>query len=146
LPKNELPPVVKLAESDYGQATLTLTMKTTHSLSLKSLYKALIAFGVIGLLAVAGISSEVVMPGSFQAANFAPAILIIVSIGSAAFVWSIFRLIRPVRANRGWQIAEMVLVPLYWLVLLLAADVLLGRLFRDSIQEMQNFVIPLFSA
>jgi uncharacterized BrkB/YihY/UPF0761 family membrane protein len=63
-----------------------------------------------------------------------------ISLGLAAFTWSVFRLFRPIHPNRNWRIAEVVVVPFCWLLLLLAVDVLLGWLVQQSFQDFQDIV------
>lgn len=68
----------------------------------------------------------------------APWILAAIATGSVLFVWSVFRLIEPSSYNRNWQIAGVILVPLYSLVLILAAYVGLGWLIEHTIQQIQD--------
>lgn len=39
-----------------------------------------------------------------------------------AFVWAMFRLVRPVRFAKGWVIAEFIAVPVIWACLVSALD------------------------
>lgn len=61
-----------------------------------------------------------------------------ISIGIALLAWSSFRLVQPAHPNRNWQIAEVILVPLFWLLLLVAADVSLCWFVERSIQDFQD--------
>ena len=47
---------------------------------------------------------------------------------SLAFVWSGFRLIRPLRPSRLWIIAEWIVVPIIWTGLVIALAVWFGHL------------------
>lgn len=47
----------------------------------------------------------------------------VLSVSLALSVWCSFLLVRPVRYSRKWVIAERIVVPLVWLLLVLAFDV-----------------------
>lgn len=74
----------------------------------------------------------------FAVLNWASSINAGISVGLALLTWSVFRLFRPLHPNRNWRIAEVILVPLCWLVLLLAVDALVAWLSQRSLQELQD--------
>jgi hypothetical protein len=66
-----------------------------------------------------------------------------ISVGLALFIWSVFMLIRPAYPDRNWQTAEVILIPLFWLLLLVAADLSLLWLVQHSVQRFQDIFTPL---
>ena len=136
-----LPAVVEIFERPLiFLATKALTMKNVQFTSRDTDYKFLAALALLTSFAVAGIFAGLFMPTGFGGIHEAPCILAAISVGLVLFVWSVFRLIKPAGYDRNWQIAGIVLVPLYWLLLLLAVDISLGWLVDKSIQEMQDIV------
>jgi hypothetical protein len=115
------------------------TMKNIQFTSRETDYNFLIPLALLASFGAAGVFLGLLMPTHGQI-HEAPWILAAISVGVALFVWSVFRLIEPAHYNRGWKIAEVTLVPLYWLVLVLAAYVCLGWLIEHSIQQMQDIV------
>jgi len=106
-------------------------MKNLQLTSRKTNAKVLTALASVGFFAIAG---ELI--GCFVPA--AACALAVISVGLAVFVWSIFRLIKPGRYDRSWNLAEVILVPLCWLMLLLAVYVSLGWAINRWNQELQN--------
>jgi hypothetical protein len=84
------------------------------------------AFNFIFFFAMAGASAIFFMPWPFEQLPHPALVLAASSVGLATFVWALFRLIRPVHANRRWQIAEIIIVPFCWLLLVSTVDVCLG--------------------
>jgi hypothetical protein len=116
-------------------------MKNIQFTSRETDYRLLVPLALLAFFAAAGVFLGLLMPTHSQI-HEAPWILAAISVGSALLVWSVFRLFEPAHYTRGWKIAEVTLVPLYWLVLVLAAYVCLGWLIEHSIQEMQNLALP----
>jgi hypothetical protein len=104
-------------------------MKTTQFNSREAVLQALAAFGAILSFAVAGIFSAFFMS---DPPDDALLILPAISVGLALFVWAFFRLVRPFHAGHSWQIAELVLVPLYWFPIFLAVAAWIGWLNRTQ--------------
>lgn len=113
-------------------------MKNIQFTSREMDYKFLAALAALASFAAAGIFLGLLMPRGGQI--HAPWIFAAVSVGFALLVWSVFRLVEPSRYTRGWKIAEITVVPLYWLALILAAYIGFGWLIEHTIQQMQNLV------
>jgi hypothetical protein len=103
----------------------------------------LTALALLPSFAISGVLVGLCVPAKFSDISQVPQVLAAISVGLALFVWSIFRLIKPVGYNRNWEIAEMTLVPLYSLMLALAATVWVAWLIQRSIQELEDIVTPL---
>ena len=56
----------------------------------------------------------------------------IISVSLALLVWCSFLFVRPARYGRKWVIAEWIVVPLVWLLLVLAFDVWVHHLLFNS--------------
>jgi len=46
-----------------------------------------------------------------------------ISVGLAVLVWCVFRLVEPRRYSRKWAIAELMVVPVVWVLLMVAVGV-----------------------
>jgi hypothetical protein len=115
-------------------------MKNIQIPSFETYSKVLVALGMAGIFAIAGVFVGCLMPWPLNEIHYAPLIFAAISVGLASLVWSLFRLIEPVHYDRAWTVAEITLVPLYWLLLLLAVNVSLGWLIQRSIEEMKDVV------
>jgi len=90
-------------------------------------FKILKVVAVLGISALAGfvlaLLYEGIYPEPFVPIGFAVFFWeAIVSVPLALFVWCSFLLIRPGRYSRKWVIVEWIVVPLVWLLLVLAFD------------------------
>lgn len=117
-------------------------MKTIHFTSRETGWKISAALALLPSFAVLGTFVVLFATGS-GGIKGAPWILVAISVGLALFVWSVFRLIKPIGYDCNWQIAELILVPLYSLMLALAATVWVAWLIQRSIRELDDVVTPL---
>ncbi|HXC35889.1 MAG TPA: hypothetical protein VNV43_08435 [Candidatus Acidoferrales bacterium] len=112
-------------------------------------------FALVGFFVLAA-GSGCVLPGISRWQNFSMVRIDIlnhaafingaISIGLAVFTWSVFKIIRPAYPDRNWQIAEVILIPVIWLLLLAAADLSLSLLVQHSMQELQDIVNAIIQA
>lgn len=83
------------------------------------------AFFVVGLSAVSGFLLSTLEPPPT-----APLIELIVSVPLALLLWSVFHLVEPANPSRKWVIAELTVVPVVWLLLMLALGVWLFHVWE----------------
>jgi hypothetical protein len=107
-------------------------MKNIQFTSRKSDLKFL---AVIGFSAVAGF----LLPGRFEYSYHAQFFDAIFSVPLALLVWCGFHLIEPTIHSRKWTIAEFTVVPIVWLLLMLALAVWFHHLWWPS--EAREFVL-----
>ncbi|HUA65666.1 MAG TPA: hypothetical protein VME24_07450 [Alphaproteobacteria bacterium] len=112
-------------------------MKNIRFAAQKTGWKILAPLALFTSFAAAGILIIPFIPEEWR-------ILATIAVGLALFTWSVFRLIKPVGYDRNWQIAEMILVPLYSLMLTLVAAVCVVWLIQHSRQELQDTVFGIF--
>lgn len=115
-------------------------MKNIQFTSRKTDYKILPLIALLASFAVVGIFVGLFVPAGYGGIHGAPWILAAISAGLALFVWSVFRMIEPAGYSRNWQIAEMILVPLYSLMLTLGAGLCVALLIQWSIREMSELL------
>lgn len=108
-------------------------MKNIQFTSRETDCKILPPLALLAAFATAGALFGFFMPTGYGVINGMPGIFAAISVGLTLFVWSIFRLIKPVYYDRNWKIAEVVTVPLYSLILTLAAGVCVAWLIQRSL-------------
>ena len=116
-------------------------MKNIQFTSQETVLKILGPSLLVAASAVTGSFIGFLMPAGNPRIHGMPLVLAAISPGLALFTWSLFRLIKPARYDRQWQIAEMVLVPLYSLMLTLAAAVYVSWFIQRSAQELQDVFV-----
>lgn len=107
-----------------------MAMKNIQFTSRETDYKILPPFALLASFAIAGAFAGLFLPSGYDVISGTPAILAAMSAGLALFVWSVFRIIKPVYYDRNWKIAEVVTVPLYSLILTLAAAISVSWLIQ----------------
>lgn len=145
-----VPDVIEfLCARDYIPERRALTMTNIPFNSRRINGKSIGILVLAGFISVAAVIGCCLMPGASNKIswwhafslwpfdnlwNRAASINACISVGLALFTWSVFRLIRPVHPNRSWRIVQAILVPLCWLLLLLALDGWLVQLWNRGIQ------------
>lgn len=121
-------------------------MKNFQFTSRETDSKILAALGFLGLAIAGFVAGGFIPMPSNQEVNRMPWILAAISVGLALLVWSIFRLIEPVRPDRNWKTAAVTLACLTWLVLMLGAYVSVDLMTIRTIREIQDIATPMLRA
>jgi hypothetical protein len=107
-------------------------MKSTQFYSRETVQRILIALACLGVSVFAGC----LLPTPFEDSH-ARVFDAALSVALAVFVWCGFHLFEPRRFSRKWAIAELTVIPVIWLMLMLAFAVWFYHLeqARDEILD-----------
>jgi hypothetical protein len=95
---------------------IRVVMKNIQITSRKTDLKVLF---VVVFSAVAGF----LLPSHFEISYYARFFDAVFSVPVALLVWCAFHLVEPRRHSKKWTVAEFMIVPLVWLLLMVALDV-----------------------
>jgi hypothetical protein len=109
-------------------------MKTTQSSSRETVQKILIALVCLGVSALAGCF----LPTPFEDSH-ARVFDAALSVALAVFVWCGFHLFEPRCFSRKWATAELAVVPVIWLLIMLAFAVWFYHLEQDRYEIFESF-------
>ena len=87
----------------------------------------------VGILGAAALVGFFFIPTPIESARFVGPFLTVIFI---PFTWGAFRLVRPSRYGRAWLIAEFIVVPVLWLLLVIALGIWFGHIGGPVIEEL----------
>ena len=96
---------------------------------------------VMGYLAMAGVIGLFLTPPP-NGIDQLPLINGAISLAIALLVWSTFKLIEPLRYSRNWQIAKVIFVPLFWLLLVAAIDLGIYYAIQGDRTQLEEIFAP----